>query len=239
MNLLNEFEAALLLLAKRRYRFDGDRVEGALVVVAHISGIPMEDAKLRDVAQWLLNVLVWTNKGMPAAVGGRLAPALLGVLDGLAEHSLASWPADQSLKARWHCAVGHLMGQVAITQISNGVTMYIEMPTLDPDIQAALDRANAMTQISVPTYFGEQQVMATPEQRERARCDPDGVFAELLGFPSAAEYDRWCDSAGSINCAGRTATDQACPNPVPGQLNLDPATWMRSLGVGGVCKDHQ
>lgn len=140
---LNEFEQSLLLFAKNHYRYDGDRIEGAMVIASHIAGTSCSSANLRQVAKWLVNILVNIDRASPRALSGGMHHVLSELLDGIARNYLMPPETERQGLNYWRSVVANLLGQIAITRIKNGDDVYITMPDLDPSIQAALDLAPA------------------------------------------------------------------------------------------------
>ena len=139
MKQLNEFEQNLLLFAKNHYRYDGHRVDGAMVIVGHIAGITPSHTNLRQVAQWLVTVLVSLDRTSPHALAGGLPRVLSELLDGIARNYLMPPETERQALNYWRSVVENLLSQIAITQIKKGNDVYIAMPEPDPQIQSVLD----------------------------------------------------------------------------------------------------
>lgn len=141
INQLDTFEQSLLLLAKRQYRYEGDIVHGAMVIAGHIAGIPHSSVNLRQVAKWLVNILVSLDRTSPHALTGGLASVLSEFLEGIARNFLMPPETERPGLNYWRSVVLNLFGQITITRIKMGDSVYIDLPEPDPTIQAALDLA--------------------------------------------------------------------------------------------------
>ena len=158
MHVLNVFEQALLLYAKRRYIYNGDRIEGARILAAHIAGIPAAEVRNRDIARWLVSLLVWIDKTAPRSVNGGLRVAL----EDCFEHLDPSNPL-YGLRERpdyWTAVVEALLGQVTITRVMDGDQPLFEMPAEDAEIQSFLDMIRDTAALQAAAHETTQQ-MAT------------------------------------------------------------------------------
>lgn len=141
METLNVFEQSLLLYAKRRYTYAGERVEGARVLVAYIAGTPAEDIRNRDIARWLVNILAWINRISPRSFGGGIEVAINDCFDYMSSRR----PPD-ALRGQlefWSSVVEALLGQITITRVLDGVESLFVLPEIDIDAQQFLDAAYA------------------------------------------------------------------------------------------------
>ena len=242
MQHLNPFEQHLLLFAKNHYHYAGDRVSGALVMVSHLAGSSIEDARPRDVAMWLVNVLVAIDRKSPQSIPGGLGHALTELLSHLAQEG--EMAGEVAVQAYWRSVVANLLSRVALTNTKAGDVVLYELPPIDPALQAALDQvaenAPAATHtVKVPTFYGVHPCQATIEQAVRLGTEKEQVFAELLGLSTAAEYQEWLQSEGSVFCADRGGRDRRCRNHLPGKARLDPVAWNQAKAIGGLCCIHQ
>lgn len=141
METLNHFEQSLLLYAKRRYIYAGERVEGARVLVAYIAGTPAEDIRNRDIARWLVNILAWINRNSPRSFGGGIEVAINDCFDYMSPRRAPDVLRDQL--EFWSSVVEALLGQITITRVVDGAESLFVLPEIDNDAQQFLDAAYA------------------------------------------------------------------------------------------------
>ena len=246
---LNEFERHLLLLAKHHYRYDGDYADGARAIAGHIAGIPMKQVNFRDVAGWLVHVMVWIDRNSPHALAGGMARALTEFLDRLGPPVAAT---ARPMGEYWRLVVEGLMGQIAIAKIKKNDETFYQMPVIDLAIQATLADtivtpdniplpeavAPTVTTISVPVITGVQVMKATPDQLNRVKTAAYQVYAELLGFSCAADYREWIDSSGTIYCVADAGNGQRCNKRVRSKNRLSPGLWIKARNSKLRCYYH-
>lgn len=243
---LGEFERNLLLYAKRQYLYEGDRKWGVRVLVGAIAGIHPEEVRYRDVARWLVNVLIWIDRSSPTSIGGGMPRALTSVFDAMDPVRYAAFH-EQTLDY-WEGVVQALLGQVTITRVRHDETTLFCLPEPDPVVQMALDadasgtaraeESSCGNHIDVPTVFGHKRCYPTADQVRRLDVDPAAVHAELLGFLAADDYREWMDCEGAVRCNAHTASGKRCTNTVNGITALAPAEWLVARKERAYCVLH-